>query len=279
LAEERARGAKTTVLITGGSSGIGEACARHLAEQGCTVFAAARSLSDESFPGEAEVHGLSMDVTDEASVTRGIERVVEVSGRLDAIVNCAGFGIAGAIEATSIDEAKEQFDTNFFGTMRVCRAALPVLRRQRSGAIVNVSSIAGRIGLPFQGLYSATKFAIEGLTEALRMELKPFGIRVSLIEPGDFRTGFTASRRRVDGDLGGAYRATTDRALAAAESDELNGSAPERVARLLLRILRDPSPRLRYTVGPLSQRLSVAVKPLLPSSIFEREVMRHYKVL
>lgn len=279
MTEDRATGVRAIVLVTGGSSGIGEACARHLAEQGCTVFAAARSLSEESFLDEVELHGLSTDVTDEASVARCVDRIVETAGRLDAIVNCAGFGIAGAIEATSIDEAKEQFDTNFFGTMRVCHAALPVLRRQRSGAIVNVSSIAGRIGLPFQGLYSATKFAIEGLTEALRMELKPFGIRVSLIEPGDFRTGFTASRRRVDGDLGGAYRLTTDRALAAAESDERSGASPERVARLLLRILRDPSPRLRYTVGPLSQRLSVAVKPLLPAGILEREVMRHYKVL
>jgi len=220
-----------------------------------------------------------MDVTDEESVRAAIDHVLQEEGRLDAVVNCAGYGIGGAVEATSIDEAWRQFDTNFFGILRVCRAVLPALREQRSGLIVNVSSLAGRIGLPFQGLYSSTKFAIEGLTEALRMEVKPFGIRVCLVEPGDFRTGFTASRRRVETEEGSAYRDACDRGLAAAESDELGGASPDLVAKLLLRILRSRSPKLRYTVGSLSQRLSAWIKPLLPASLFEREVMRHYKVL
>lgn len=265
------------VLITGGSSGIGRACARRLSERRYRVFAAARSLEDG--PLSDLQHGLRMNIDDEDSVRAGVERVLDRTGRLDAVVNVAGFGIGGSIEDTSIDEAKAIFETNFFGILRVCRATLPTLRRQRSGRIVNVSSLAGRIGLPFQGLYSATKFAIEGLSESLRMELKPFGIHVSLIEPGDFNTGFTANRRVVDGGQSGAYGARFRRALAVAESDETGGASPDHVARLLGRILRARSPRLRYSVGPPSQRTASVLKGLLPSSVFEREIMRHYDVL
>ena len=269
------------VLITGASSGIGKACAEYLANRGYVVFAGSRSLSegDPEQEGAAAVrwHGVRMDVDDESSVGEGIDRVVRQGGRLDVVVNCAGFGIGGSIEDTSIDEAKAIFETNVFGILRVCREALPIMREQRSGRIVNVSSLAGRIGLPFQGLYSATKFAIEGLTESLRMEVKAFGIHVSLIEPGDFCTGFTANRRVADSP-GNAYRERFEGALEAMESDETGGASPETVARLLHRILRASSPRLRYTVGPLSQRLSAIAKPLLPPSYFEREVMKHYNV-
>jgi NAD(P)-dependent dehydrogenase (short-subunit alcohol dehydrogenase family) len=271
----------SVVLITGASSGIGKACADYLANHGYVVFAAARSLSEEQPGGGVSAHGwhgIRMDVVDESSVGDGVDRVLRQAGRLDAVVNCAGFGIGGSIEGTSIEEAKAIFETNVFGILRVCRATLPILRKQRSGRIVNVSSLAGRIGLPFQGLYSATKFAIEGLTESLRMEVKAFGIRVSLIEPGDFCTSFTANRRVAD-DPCDAYGERFERALEAMESDETGGAPPDRVARLLHRILRAPSPRLRYTVGPLSQRVSAIGKPLLPPSFFEREVMKHYNVL
>lgn len=220
-----------------------------------------------------------MDVTDDVSVSAGVRRLIEETGRLDAVVNCAGFGIGGAVEDTAIEDAKQQFETNFFGMMRVCRESLPILREQGSGRIVNVSSIAGRIGVPWQGLYTSTKFAVEGLTEVLRMEVRPFGIHVSLIEPGDFRTGFTDSRRLVGDRTEGAYAEKTMRAMEAAESDERRGHDPERVARVLRRVLESRSPRLRYTVGPLSQRLSAMAKPLLPGWFVEREVMRHYNVM
>ena len=267
------------VLVTGASSGLGAACAALLSRSGFATFAAARSLSDEDAKPGSHLYSVKMDVDDEISVRAGIDRVLRQAKRLDVVVNCAGFGVGGSVEDTSIDEAKRQFETNFFGILRVCQAALPSLREQLSGRIVNVSSIAGRIGLPFQGLYCATKFAIEGVTEALRMELKPFGVHVSLIEPGDFCTGFTASRLHVAGGGDGPYADRLARAMTAAESDEVGGQSPDRVARLLLKILHSRSPRLRYTVGPLSQRLSAAAKPLLPAGFVEREVMRHYNVL
>jgi len=269
---------RTVVLITGGSSGIGKACVDHLVSKGYRVFSASRSLPDGPSDAGSSAVGLRMDVTDDESVSAGIKRLIEKAGRLDAVVNCAGFGIGGAIEDTTIEEAKAQFETNFFGMMRVCRQALPRLRRQGSGRIVNVSSIAGRIAVPFQGIYTSSKFAVEGFTEALRMEVRPFGIHVSLIEPGDFQTGFTDCRRRVDDRTDGAYAGRAARAMKAAESDERGGQDPLRVARLLRRVLESRSPRLRYTVGPLSQRLSAMVKPLLPIGVVERGVMQHYDV-
>lgn len=272
-------GEGSVVLITGGSSGIGKACADHLAARGYRVFAASRSISDGPVDGNPSVHGLRMDVNDESAVVNAVGRLLESAGHLDAVVNCAGFGIGGSIEDTSIDEARRQFETNFFGMLRVCRATLPTLRAQGAGRIVNVSSIAGRIGVPFQGLYTATKYAMEGLTEALRMELRPFSIHVSLIEPGDFCTGFTASRERVAGEATGHYKERTAHAMDAAESDEMKGHSPQRIGRLLQRVLESRSPRLRYTVGPLSQRLVAMAKPLLPAGFVEREVMKHYNVL
>ncbi len=163
--------------------------------------------------------------------------------------------------------------------LRVCRAVLPQFRAQNGGTIVNVSSLAGRIGLPFQGLYSASKFAVEGLTEALRMEVRPFGVRVVLVEPGDFRTGFTAHRRLAEASRANeAYRDRFGNALRRAERDEEEGGDPLAVAWLVLRILRDPRPRLRYTVGHPFQRLAMAARRFLPGRLFEWGIMHYYRV-
>ena len=182
---------KSVVLITGASSGIGKACADHLAQLGFTVYGASRTIENL---GEVRWTPLVMDVDQDGAVTHGVELVRAQAGQLDIVVNCAGFGIAGSVEDTTLEEAKAQFDTNFFGTVRLCQAALPGMRQQGAGLIVNMSSLAGLLGLPFESFYSASKFALEGLTEALRLEVAPFGVRVVLIEPGNFRTGFTAKR-------------------------------------------------------------------------------------
>ncbi len=266
------------VLITGASSGIGKACAERLIGEGDRVYGTSRQTEAES--RVQGLHMLSMDVDDDESVAAGIDRIIQAEGHLDVVVNNAGFGIAGAVEDTSIEEAKALFETNLFGMMRVCRAVLPLMRKNRQGTIVNISSLGGRIGLPYQGLYSATKFAVEGLTEALRMEVRSFGIRVVLIEPGDFRTSFTDNRQYAAlSQERSPYLESFRRTIKVVESDERNGSSPEEIGRLLVRILRHSSPRIRYSVGGISQRAAAVLNDVLPGRIFEWTLMKYYKVL
>jgi len=274
------------ILITGASSGIGKTCAHHLHQQGYRVYGTSRRApapqDNDGAPSrvpEFPYKILRMDVDDDESVQDGVESVLAQTGRIDVVVNCAGFGIAGAIEDTSTEEAKAQLETNFFGTLRVCRAVLPIMREQGSGYIVNISSIGGVISLPFQGLYSASKFAIEGLTESLRLETKPFGIKVVMIEPGDFSTGFTANRRRTSAcKPDSAYAEACERSLSVMEHDELTGPPPDKVALAVERIINKPNPRLRYPVGPLPEILAVYLKRVLPHRLFEWAIGKYYRV-
>jgi NAD(P)-dependent dehydrogenase (short-subunit alcohol dehydrogenase family) len=262
------------VVITGAASGIGQACAEHLARRGYRVFGGDRSTATIS----AEVTPLLMDVNDDDSVAAAVDEVLSRVGRIDVVVNNAGFGIAGSIEDTSMDEARAQLDTNFFGAVRVIKTVLPHMRRQGSGLIVNVTSIGGLISLPFQGLYSASKFALEGVSEALRMEVASTGVEVALLEPADIRTGFTAARRMAKGADQGAYREAFATSLAVIESDEMGGDNPKVVARRLAKIIATPSPRFRYMAGSPTERLAVLLKRLLPYSLFAPIIAGHYKV-
>lgn len=262
------------IVVTGASSGIGLACARHLCQLGHTVYGASRSIA--GITGE-DFHRVTMDVCDDDSVRTGMERVLDGEGRVDAVVNAAGFGIAGPVELTAIDEVRAQFDTNFFGVVRVCQAVLPHMRERGSGRIVNIGSIGGRIAIPYQAFYSATKFALEGYTEALRIEVKRFGIHVTVVEPGDFNTGFTGSRiRSRDSRSASPYADPFEHALQTMEQDERSGPDPIDVARRVGRILTRRKPRLRYTAGRTSQRLAVVIKRALPDSVYERLVSAYY---
>ena len=271
------------MLITGASSGIGKACAEYLFVRRCRVYGTSRRaprVDPRSTPPEAVplFQTIPLDITSDESVEQAVSLVLESEGRIDAVVNNAGFGLAGAVESTSIDEAREQFETNFFGTMRVCRAVLPAMRRQGHGHILNVSSIAGRIGVPFQAIYSATKFAVEGFSEALRLEAAPFGIRVVLIEPGDFRTGFTAGRRRAAGADVAAYAERQATALHVMEHDEMQGATPEAVGRLVHRVIMMRFPATRYAVGPVTETFALALKRFAPSRLFEWGLARYYRI-
>lgn len=264
----------TTILVTGASSGIGKACADYLQQAGYSVYRASRSLKTGN---GADSTNIRMDVDDDASVSQAVRQLIDKAGRIDVVVNCAGFGIAGSVEDTSIDEAKAQFETNFFGVLRVCHAVLPTMREQGSGLIINISSIAGLISVPFQGFYSASKFALEGMTEALRLEVSPFGIRVVLVEPGDFQTGFGASRRKVaHSENSTAYRDHLAKALSVAEKDESKGHQPIAIAHLIERIIKNPSPKLRYSIGPLFERLSPTLKNILPYRLTEWLTMKYF---
>ncbi|MFQ5417908.1 MAG: SDR family oxidoreductase, partial [Myxococcota bacterium] len=228
--------------------------------------------------GEAQ-SGQSQGRCDDDSVQRAVDFVSKREGRIDVVVNNAGVGLAGAVEDTSVEEARALFETNFFGVLRVCRAVLPALRAQGSGLIVNVSSLAGLVTIPFQGFYSASKYALESISDALRMELRPFGVHVTLLEPGDFKTGFTQSRVFSTGSReGSAYRKRCELAVGVMERDEQNGADPRQIAVLLAKILADPSPRNRYPVGGLAQRLGVTARRVLPSSLLEKAIRAVYKI-
>jgi short-subunit dehydrogenase len=264
------------VLITGASSGIGKVCAEHLARKDCKVYGTSRECRLES-NGFALI---KMDVADDLSVKQGIDHLLEQERKIDVVINNAGIGIAGPIENTSIEYARKQFETNFFGTYRVCNAVLPQMRKQRAGLIINISSIAGLLGLPFQSLYSASKFAIEGMTEGLRMEVKRYGIRVTLLDPGDFKTNFTYNREKVEHyHPNSVYREQFDKTIAIIEKNELDGPNPQAIAKLVEKIIKTKSPRVRYTVGNFDQKLVPGLKRILPSKVFERIIMGYYKMI
>jgi NAD(P)-dependent dehydrogenase (short-subunit alcohol dehydrogenase family) len=257
------------VLVTGASTGIGKCCAEHLAARGYRVFGTSRRVT-ASPPSSAGVEMVQLDVDDDDSVAKAIQTVVEKAGGIGAVINNAGWGLMGAVEDTAIEEAKAQLETNFFGALRVSRAVLPIMRQQGGGHIVNISSLGGIVGLPYSGLYSASKFALEGLSESLRLETWRFGIRVVLVEPGDFHSNFTAMRRMTKASASNpAYRDAVGRALAAQEKEERNGPEPDSIARLVERILRKKNPGVRYSVGMLSQRIVVPCKRFLPAWFFE----------
>jgi NAD(P)-dependent dehydrogenase (short-subunit alcohol dehydrogenase family) len=264
---------KRVTLVTGASSGIGRTCSEHFHRRGWKVYGASRTIQSVD---RIAFSKLAMDVTD-ASVARGVAHILEREGRLDAVVHAAGFGLAGAVEDTSLAEAQAQFETNFFSAARLCRAALPIMRAQRSGILVMISSLGGLAGIPFQAFYSASKFALEGMMEALRMEVKPFGIRVVLIEPGNFCTGLTASRQRTTASgPGSAYRTRFEAALDKQERDEMSGPDPEMIARLVEQVVNDPQPNLRYPVGRLEERIGAWLKRVLPYNLFEALMMWFY---
>lgn len=262
------------ILITGASSGIGKASAEYLTKQGYTVFGTSRYPG--SYPAPENFTMLQMDVTDETTIANAIAKIIETEGHLDVLINNAGYGIAGTIEDTSIDKVQEQFDTLFFGTVRVINKVLPIMKNQNSGMIINISSIGGLIGLPYQAYYSAAKFALEGFTEALYKELYSSNIHTVLIEPGDFKTGFTAKRQIVNKSK---KSEKFNKAISVIENDEQNGENPIKIAKLIHKILNTNNPRLRYVIGAFDQKLSVYLKKILPDRLFDWIIMKHYKVV
>jgi len=253
------------VLVTGASAGIGLACANRLHQGGWKVFGASRRGTS---PGGWTP--LVIDVDLDASVAAGFEQLLGADRHLDAVVACAGWGLAGAAELTPIEQAKEQMETNFWGAVRVVQHALPVMRTQGHGRIILISSIGGIIGLPFQSFYSASKFAMEGYGEALAYEVVPFGIHVTLVEPGNVSTEFTGSRRMVQASSDEPYGAAAAKAVRTMSEDEVNGVAPDTVAVTVERVLRARRPSRRVSSGRFDERIGIAGKRLLPYRLFEK---------
>jgi len=262
------------VLITGASSGVGQATAGLLSHKGFRVFGTSRNPAGARITPPVEM--LRLDVRADDSVRGCVEAVLNRCGHIDVLINNAGHELAGALEELSPEEIRGQFETNFFGVIRMVNAILPAMRRRRSGHIINVSSLSGLSPIPFLGIYSATKFALEGYTEALRHEVRPFNVHVSMTEPGFLKTPMM-NHRQVGAHRIPDYDSWRQRALNAVHAFEKKGPGPEVVAKTLLDIICSDTPRLRYLIGP--QARSVArLRRFLPALRDEQGVRRSFSL-
>ena len=264
-----------TALITGASSGIGAATADRLVEHGFRVFGTSRR-PDAAAKARPRIHWIAMDVCDEESVRKGVEQVLASCPRLDALVCNAGFGIFGSVEEVSIDAAKQQFETNVFGTLRTLRAVVPAMREAGRGRIVVVGSLSGRAPIPFQAHYSASKAALDALVLALRSELHGLGVCVSLVEPGDIQTAFNDGMQWGD-PKGSAYGERIRRAELVIRESLPGAPGPEQVARTIPRALSARRPRVRYTCGPDSWGVPLG-RRLLPDWLSLSLIRRHFRL-
>ena len=256
--------AEKIVIVTGGNSGIGKYTAEAFVKKGCTVY----DLSRREIKNEGIIH-VSTDVTDEKQVAAAITKIIDEQGRIDILINCAGFGISGAVEFTDLSEAKKQFDVNFFGTVNVTKAVIPHMRKTK-GRIVNISSVAAVAHIPFQTYYSASKAAIESYTCALANEIRPFGISVTSIQPGDICTPFTQAREKsFSGD--DVYEGRISRSVAGMEKDEQKGMKPEIAGEYIAEIALKKNVKPIYAIGATYKLLSTLCK-VFPCSVRNRIV-------
>ncbi|MEV4410995.1 oxidoreductase [Catellatospora sp. NPDC049609] len=267
-------------IVTGASAGIGEATARRLHELGFTVYAVARRLDRMAPLAALGVHTAAVDVTDDAALVALVERVVAESGRIDVLVNNAGYGSFGALEDVPMDEARRQFEVNVFGAARLCQLVLPHLRAGGAGRIINVSSVGARMYQPLGSWYHATKYALEGLSDCLRVELRPLGIDVVVIQPGGVETEFprVAGERLLATSGGGPYDEHARRYAATLLSEPAHISPPSVVAEAIARAATVRRPRIRYAVGR-GARAAVFARWLLPDRVFDRAVVALFTAL
>jgi len=262
------------ILVTGVSSGFGLAVALEMVRRGHTVYGTVRREVDH----QAGIHYLNMDVQDDDQVGNAVETIIKEEGRIDVLVNNAGSGISGPLEFSSEEDIRLQMDVNFMGLVRTVKAVLPYMRAQGSGKIIAFSSIAGVLGIPYQGYYSASKFAIEGFCESLRMEIRHYGIKVTVIRPGDFRTGFTSSRRKVSDPAAFVAYPSYERSMVGIEHDENTGLTPDFLARKLAAVIEKKNPACTYAIATLIQKSSIFLKHILPPMWFSRMIGWFYKL-
>lgn len=264
------------VLITGGASGLGKATGQYLASLGYRVYGTARN--PEKYPGFDLFPLLQMDVRQTASVEAAVGELIRREGHVDVLINNAGVGITGPLEETPLEAAADAFETNLYGPLRVIRAVLPHMREQHKGFILNITSVAGYMGLPYRGFYSASKGALGIITEAYRMEIREFGLRMANLAPGDFATNIAAGRYHCPVLEGSPYREPYGRTLGLMDEHVASGKDPALLARKVYRILRHRHPKVHYTAGGFLQRLSLVLKRILPDKIYERLLLNHYKL-
>lgn len=263
------------ILITGASSGIGKAIATYLHSKNYKVYGTSRNPNKVK---NVPYSMLPLDVLDVATIAKAVEKVVEIEGRLDVLINNAGKGITGAIEDTPTEEIKANFDTNFFGAIEVMKAVLPQMRLQKSGLIINITSIAGYMGLPFRGVYSASKGALELVTEAVSMEVKNFGIQAINVAPGDFATNIASGRYHTPVFEDSAYKEKYKENLALMDEHVDKGMNPIIMAKAIEKIINTQKPKIHYKIGGFMEKFSIVLKRILPDTWYEKLLMNHYKL-
>ena len=264
------------VLITGGSSGIGKAIGVYLTNKGYNVYGTSRN--PKRFTNGFPIKLLQLDVQDSESVKQCIATLVEKEGRIDVLVNNAGVGITGAIEETPMEEVYKVFQTNLYGPMEMINTALPHMRNNGGGYIINITSIAGYMGLPYRGVYSATKGALELMTEAYRMEIKQFNIQMTNVAPGDFATNIAAGRYHAPVLENSPYKKVYSNTLKMMDNHVDTGENPIKMAKVIHKIIENKSPKIHYKVGVFLQKFSIVLKRILPDKLYESMLMNHYNL-
>lgn len=262
------------VLITGGSSGIGKSIGEFLLDKNYKVYGTSRNPDKYK---ESKFPILTLDVSDKNTIVECIESVLRAEGKIDVLINNAGAGITGPIEETPETEIKRNFDTNFFGPIAVIKAVLPQMRIQNSGLIINVTSIAGYMGLPYRGIYSASKAALEIITESFRMEIKDFNIHMTNVAPGDFATNIAAGRFHAPVIRDSSYSKYGE-VLNAIDEDVNKSADPIAVAKVVHKIIETKNPKIHYKVGAFMQKFSIVLKRILPDKLYEKLLINHYKL-
>lgn len=268
---------RPVVLVTGASSGLGNACATHLAKKGFNVYGTSREPETRQRRADEFFELIRMDVLNDDSVSSAVYYILAREERVDVLVHCVGIGIAGAIEETSIADASQQMDVNFIGAARVIHELLPGMRKN-GGSIIILGSMAGKTGIPFQSYYAASKFALEGYIDSLRMEMANFPVKACLIEPGDFLTGFSAARRIVGLAEDSPYHENGTNAIQAMVDNEHAGADPVLVARLVLRLIAKKRLQARYSVGPWYQRMAMVLHSLVPYFLYEKILLAYFRI-
>ncbi len=267
--------ASKVVLITGASSGIGKAIAEYLLSRNYQVFGTSRNPSKGS---QLKFPLVPLDVTKKETIKSAVSQVISEAGRVDVLINNAGVGITGPIEETPDEEIKKAFDTNYFGPLNVIKAVLPEMRKNQGGLIINITSIAGYMGLPYRGIYSASKGALELTTEAFRMELKDFNIKMTNVAPGDFATNIAAGRYHSPVLKNSPYKEPYGNTLKLMNQHVDEGENPMIMAEFIHKIIKVGNPRGHYKVGDRMQKFSIALKRILPDKMYERLLLKHYKL-
>ena len=263
------------VFVTGASSGIGLAIANYLSEKGLVVYGSCRDANCEY---EYTFKMIALELTDTDSIKKSIDTIIKNEGKLDVLINNAGVGITGPVEETPTDEIKKSFDINFFGLIDVMKAVLPQMREQKSGLIINITSIASYMGLPFRGVYSSLKGAVRILTESISMEVKKFGINVINLAPGDFKTNIAQGRYHSPINEKSVYKKVYQRNLDLMNEHVSDGEDPILVAKYVYKIIHSGSPKINYRVGSVTQKASIIFKRILPNKVYEKMLMRYYKM-